>query len=275
MNAYAQRVLENLKNAAPWETEFLQSVTEVFESLGKILDVNPKYEKNKILERITVPERIISFQVPWVDDKGEIQVNYGYRVQFNSAIGPYKGGLRFRSTVNLSILKFLGFEQIFKNSLTTLPMGGGKGGSNFDPKGKSDHEIMVFCQAFMRELYRHIGPNTDVPAGDIGVGGREIGYMFGQYKKIVNSYDSVLTGKGLNWGGSLVRPEATGFGNVYFATEMLKTRGSSFEGRKVLVSGSGNVAQYAVKKALPCPIPTERSSTKTALMRKSLLISWS
>ena len=250
MNAYAQRVLENLKNAAPWETEFLQSVTEVFESLGKILDVNPKYEKNKILERITVPERIISFQVPWVDDKGEIQVNYGYRVQFNSAIGPYKGGLRFRSTVNLSILKFLGFEQIFKNSLTTLPMGGGKGGSNFDPKGKSDHEIMVFCQAFMRELYRHIGPNTDVPAGDIGVGGREIGYMFGQYKKIVNSYDSVLTGKGLNWGGSLVRPEATGFGNVYFATEMLKTRGSSFEGRKVLVSGSGNVAQYAVKKAL-------------------------
>ena len=250
MNAYAQRVLENLKNAAPWETEFLQSVTEVFESLGKILDVNPKYEKNKILERITVPERIISFQVPWVDDKGEIQVNYGYRVQFNSAIGPYKGGLRFRSTVNLSILKFLGFEQIVKNSLTTLPMGGGKGGSNFDPKGKSDHEIMVFCQAFMRELYRHIGPNTGVPAGDIGVGGREIGYMFGQYKKIVNSYDSVLTGKGLNWGGSLVRPEATGFGNVYFATEMLKTRGSSFEGRKVLVSGSGNVAQYAVKKAL-------------------------
>ena len=219
MNAYAQRVLENLKSAAPWETEFLQSVTEVFESLGKILDVNPKYEKNKILERITIPERIITFQVPWVDDKGEIQVNYGYRVQFNSAIGPYKGGLRFRSTVTLSILKFLGFEQIFKNSLTTLPMGGGKGGSNFDPK-------------------------------DIGVGGREIGYMFGQYKKIVNSYDSVLTGKGLNWGGSLVRPEATGYGNVYFATEMLKTRGSSFEGRKVLVSGSGNVAQYAVKKAL-------------------------
>ena len=250
MNAYAQRVLENLKNAAPWETEFLQSVTEVFESLGKILDVNPRYEKNKILERITVPERIITFQVPWIDDKGEIQVNYGYRVQFNSAIGPYKGGLRFRSTVTLSILKFLGFEQIFKNSLTTLPMGGGKGGSNFDPKGKSEHEIMVFCQAFMRELYRHIGPNTDVPAGDIGVGGREIGYMFGQYKKIVNSYDSVLTGKGLNWGGSLVRPEATGYGNVYFATEMLKTRGSSFEGRKVLVSGSGNVAQYAVKKAL-------------------------
>ncbi len=250
MNAYAQRVLENLKSAAPWETEFLQSVTEVFESLGKILDVNPKYEKNKILERITIPERIITFQVPWVDDKGEIQVNYGYRVQFNSAIGPYKGGLRFRSTVTLSILKFLGFEQIFKNSLTTLPMGGGKGGSNFDPKGKSEHEIMVFCQAFMRELYRHIGPDEDVPAGDIGARGREIGYMFGQYKKIVNSYDSVLTGKGLNWGGSLVRPEATGYGNVYFATEMLKTRGSSFEGRKVLVSGSGNVAQYAVKKAL-------------------------
>lgn len=248
MNAYAQRVLENLKNAAPWETEFLQSVTEVFESLGKILDVNPKYEKNKILERITVPERIISFQVPWVDDKGEIQVNYGYRVQFNSAIGPYKGGLRFRSTVNLSILKFLGFEQIFKNSLTTLPMGGGKGGSNFDPKGKSDHEIMVFCQAFMRELYRHIGPNTDVPAGDIGVGGREIGYMFGQYKKLQNRFTGALTGKSLACGGSLARTEATGFGLCYFAAAMMKDHNESFAGKRVIISGSGNVATYANQK---------------------------
>lgn len=249
MNAYAQRVFENLKTAAPWEAEFLQSVTEVFESLGKILDANPRYEKNKILERITIPERVITFQVPWIDDKGEIRINYGYRVQFNSAIGPYKGGLRFHPSVNLGILKFLGFEQVFKNSLTTLPMGGGKGGSNFDPKGKSDREVMAFCKAFMTELYRHIGPNTDVPAGDIGVGGREIGYLFGTYKKIVNSYDSVLTGKGLNWGGSLIRPEATGYGDVYFATEMLATRGASFEGRRVLVSGSGNVAQYAVQKA--------------------------
>jgi len=250
LNAYAQRVLQECVIAKyPWEKEFIQSVTEVFESLGPLLDREPKYEKNKILERIVVPERIIQFQVPWVDEKGEIQVNNGYRVQFNSAIGPYKGGLRFHPSVNLSILKFLGFEQIFKNSLTTLPMGGGKGGSDFDPKGKSDNEIMFFCQAFMRELYRHIGPSVDVPAGDIGVGGREIGFLFGQYKKLVNSYDSVLTGKGLNWGGSRVRPEATGFGNVYFATEMLATRGESFDGKRVLVSGSGNVAQYAVKKA--------------------------
>ena len=250
MNAYAQRVLEDLKTAVPWETEFLQSVTEVFDSLGKLIEANPRYEKNKILERITVPERTIIFQVPWIDDHGEIQINYGYRVQFNSAIGPYKGGLRFHPTVNLGILKFLGFEQIFKNSLTTLPMGGGKGGSNFNPKGKSDREVMTFCKSFMTELYRHIGQNTDVPAGDIGVGGREIGYLFGTYKKIVNSHDSVLTGKGLNWGGSLIRPEATGYGNVYFATEMLATRGSSFEGRKVLVSGSGNVAQFAAEKAI-------------------------
>ena len=248
MNSYAQRELENIKQTAPWEKEFIQSVTEVFESLGKLLDRDSRYEKNKILERIVVPERTILFQVPWVDDKGEIQVNQGYRVQFNSAIGPYKGGLRFHPSVNLSILKFLGFEQIFKNSLTTLPMGGGKGGSNFDPKGKSDREVMAFCQSFMRELYRHIGPSTDVPAGDIGVGGREIGYLFGQYKRIVNSYDSVLTGKGLNWGGSLVRPEATGYGNAYFATEMLKTRGTSFEGKRVLISGSGNVAQYCAQK---------------------------
>ena len=249
MSKYVQRVLENLQQTNGQEKEFMQSVTEVLGSLGKLLDAQPKYEKNKILERMVIPERVIIFQVPWVDDKGEIQVNTGYRVQFNSAIGPYKGGLRFHPSVNLSILKFLGFEQVFKNSLTTLPMGGGKGGSNFDPKGKSDREVMAFCQSFMRELFRHIGPSTDVPAGDIGVGGREIGYLFGQYKRIVNSYDSVLTGKGLNWGGSLIRPEATGFGCVYFASEMLATRGKDFAGRKVLVSGSGNVAQYACKKA--------------------------
>lgn len=249
MNSYAQRVLENLQQTNGNEKEFIQSVTEVLASLGKLLDAQPKYEKNKILERMVVPERAIVFQIPWVDDKGEIQVNTGYRVQFNSAIGPYKGGLRFHPSVNLSILKFLGFEQVFKNSLTTLPMGGGKGGSDFNPKGKSDREVMSFCQSLMRELYRHIGPSTDVPAGDIGVGAREIGYLFGQYKRIVNSYDSVLTGKGLNWGGSLVRPEATGYGAVYFAAEMLKTRNTGFEGRKVLISGSGNVAQYAVKKA--------------------------
>ncbi len=250
LNAYANRVLEDLKAKYPWEKEFIQSVTEVLESLGPLLDREPKYEANKILERIVVPERIIQFQVSWVDDNGELQINDGYRVQFNSAIGPYKGGLRFHPSVNLSILKFLGFEQIFKNSLTTLPMGGGKGGSNFDPKGKSDREIMSFCQSFMRELYRHIGPSVDVPAGDIGVGGREIGFLYGQYKKIVNSYDSVLTGKGLSWGGSLVRPEATGYGNVYFTCEMLATRGLSIEGKRVLISGSGNVAQYAAKKAM-------------------------
>jgi len=248
MNQYAQKVLDELKQKHPWEREFLQSVIEVFDSLSHILDREKKYEKYRILERIAVPERTIIFQVPWIDDKGQIQVNHGYRVQFNSAIGPYKGGLRFHPSVNLSILKFLGFEQIFKNSLTTLPMGGGKGGSDFDPKGKSDVEVMRFCQNFMRELYRHIGPDTDVPAGDIGVGGREIGYLFGQYKKIVNAHESVLTGKSLNWGGSLVRPEATGYGNTYFAAEMLKTKGTSFDGKTVLVSGSGNVAQYTVQK---------------------------
>ena len=249
MSKYVQRVLDSLQRTNGNEKEFLQSVTEVLTSLGKMLDAQPKYEKNKILERMVVPERVIIFQVPWVDDKGEIQVNTGYRVQFNSAIGPYKGGLRFHPSVNLSILKFLGFEQVFKNSLTTLPMGGGKGGSNFNPKGKSDREVMAFCQSFMRELFRHIGPSTDVPAGDIGVGGREIGYLFGQYKRIVNSYDSVLTGKGLNWGGSLIRPEATGYGAVYFAAEMLKTRDTGFDGKRVLISGSGNVAQYACEKA--------------------------
>ncbi len=249
MSKYVEQVLENVRQRNGHEKEFIQSVTEVLESLGKLLDSQPKYQKNKILERMVVPERAIVFQVPWVDDRGEIQINTGYRVQFNSAIGPYKGGLRFHPSVNLSILKFLGFEQVFKNSLTTLPMGGGKGGSDFDPKGKSDREVMAFCQSFMRELFRHIGPNTDVPAGDIGVGGREIGYLFGQYKRIVNSYDSVLTGKGLNWGGSLIRPEATGYGCVYFATEMLKTRSLGFDGQRVLISGSGNVAQYACEKA--------------------------
>ena len=248
MNKYVARVMEDLKAKQPWEKEFLQAAEEVLSSLSAVLDRDSKYEKNKILERMVVPERIIMFQVPWVDDKGQIQVNQGYRVQFNSAIGPYKGGLRFHPSVNLGILKFLGFEQVFKNALTTLPMGGGKGGSNFDPKGKSDNEVRSFCNAFMRELYRHIGPSTDVPAGDIGVGGREIGYLFGQYKRIVNSYDSVLTGKALNWGGSLIRPEATGYGNVYFAQEMLAVKGESIEGKTALVSGSGNVAQYTVEK---------------------------
>ncbi len=242
--------MEELKAKQPWEKEFLQAAEEVLASLSTVLDANPIYEKNKVLERMVVPERTILFQVPWADDKGEIHVNQGFRVQFNSAIGPYKGGLRFHPSVNLGILKFLGFEQVFKNSLTTLPMGGGKGGSDFDPKGKSDNEVRNFCNSFMRELYRHIGPNTDIPAGDIGVGAREIGYLFGQYKRCVNSYDSVLTGKALEWGGSLVRPEATGYGNVYFAQEMLATKGDSLEGKRVLVSGSGNVAQYTVQKLI-------------------------
>lgn len=233
----------------PGEKEFHQAVMEVAESLLPFIEENPKYKQAKILERITEPERIILFRVPWLDDKGEIQINKGYRIMMNSAIGPYKGGIRFHPTVNLSILKFLAFEQVFKNSLTTLPMGGGKGGSDFDPKGKSDNEVMRFCQSFMTELARHIGPDTDVPAGDIGVGGREIGYMFGQYKRLRNEFTGVLTGKGLDWGGSLVRPEATGYGQVYFAAEMLKTRGLDFKGKICLVSGSGNVAQYAAQKA--------------------------
>mgnify|MGYP003571963096 FL=1 len=232
----------------PGEKEFHQAVREVAESVQPVLKMNPQYEKFKILERMVEPERQIMFRVPWMDDNGDIQVNRGFRIEFNSAIGPYKGGLRFHPSVYIGIIKFLGFEQIFKNSLTGLPIGGGKGGSDFDPKGKSDNEVMRFTQSFMSELFRHIGPNTDVPAGDIGVGGREIGFMFGQYKKIKNSYDSVLTGKGINWGGSLVRPEATGYGAVYFADEMLKTRGDSFKGKTVVVSGSGNVAQYAVQK---------------------------
>ena len=234
----------------PEQKEFHQAVQEVVESLESFIAENPKYAQAKILERIVEPERVIMFRVPWVDDKGEIQINRGFRIQINSAIGPYKGGLRFHPSVNLGILKFLAFEQVFKNSLTTLPMGGGKGGSDFDPKGKSDNEIMKFCQSFMSELFRHIGPNTDVPAGDIGVGGREIGFMFGQYKKLRNSVDSVLTGKGLEYGGSLIRPEATGYGCVYFALEMLKVRGTDLNGKTVVVSGSGNVAQYAIEKCL-------------------------
>ena len=230
------------------EKEFHQAVDEVVESLWDFLQDHPDYMHAKVLERMIEPERVLMFRVPWRNDRGEVEVNRGYRVEFNSAIGPYKGGLRFHPSVNLGILKFLGFEQVFKNSLTTLPMGGGKGGSDFDPKGKSDNEVMSFCQSFMSELCRHIGNNTDVPAGDIGVGGREIGYMFGQYKRIRNEFTGVLTGKGLNWGGSLIRPEATGYGCVYFAEEMLKTKGDSFNGKTVTVSGSGNVAQYATEK---------------------------
>jgi len=230
------------------EPEFLQAVTEVAESVIPFIADKPKYQDAKILERMVEPERTLMFRVPWTSDNGEVNVNRGYRVEFNSAIGPYKGGLRFHPSVSLSILKFLGFEQVFKNSLTTLPMGGGKGGSDFDPKGKSDAEVMRFCQSFMTELQRHIGPDTDVPAGDIGVGGREIGFMFGQYKRLRNEFTGVLTGKGLNWGGSLIRPEATGYGTVYFAKEMLATKGDSFEGKTVAISGSGNVAQFACEK---------------------------
>jgi glutamate dehydrogenase (NADP+) len=234
----------------PHQPEFHQAVREVVESIMPYIEKNPKYQDAKILERIIEPERVIMFRVPWLDDKGEVQVNRGYRIEMNSAIGPYKGGLRFHPSVNLSILKFLAFEQVFKNSLTTLPMGGGKGGSDFDPKGKSDNEVMKFCQSFMTELFRHIGPDTDVPAGDIGVGGREIGYLFGQYKRLKNEFTGVLTGKGLNWGGSLIRPEATGYGCVYFVQEMLKTRGESLKGKVCAVSGAGNVAQYTVEKLI-------------------------
>ncbi len=242
--------ISEVEKLNPNEPEFLQAVTEVAETVIPFIEQNEKYANKKLLERMVEPERAILFRVPWTDDNGAIHVNKGYRVQFNSAIGPYKGGLRFHPSVNLSILKFLGFEQTFKNSLTTLPMGGGKGGSNFDPKGKSDNEVMRFCQSFMTELSKHIGPDTDVPAGDIGVGGREIGYMFGQYKKIRNEFTGVLTGKGLAYGGSLIRPEATGYGNVYFAKNMLATKGESFKGKTVVISGSGNVAQYAAEKAM-------------------------
>ena len=249
MYSSIDQFMDNVRIRNAGEVEFHQAVHEVVESLWDFLQDNPTYLHAKILDRIVEPERVIQFRVPWRNDRGEVEVNRGFRVEFNSAIGPYKGGLRFHPSVNLSILKFLGFEQVFKNSLTTLPMGGGKGGSDFDPKGKSDNEVMSFCQSFMTELCRHIGADTDVPAGDIGVGGREIGYMFGQYKRIRNEFTGVLTGKGLNWGGSLIRPEATGYGCVYFAEEMLKHVGDSFNGKTVAVSGSGNVAQFATQKA--------------------------
>lgn len=249
MNSYAESILNLVKSKNPAEPEFHQAVQEVLHSLEPVLVRHPEYRSAKILERMVEPERVVIFRVPWIDDRGEVQVNRGFRVQMNSAIGPYKGGLRFHPSVTLGTLKFLAFEQVFKNALTTLPMGGGKGGSDFDPKGKSDQEVMRFCQSFMTELFRHIGPDTDVPAGDIGVGAREIGYLFGQYKRLTREFSGVLTGKGLNWGGSLIRPEATGFGVVYFTQEMLKTRGKSFEGLRVAVSGFGNVAWGAVTKA--------------------------
>jgi len=250
MDPRVEQFMAKIKAKNPGEPEFHQAVQEVAESLIPFIEENPKYKHAKILERIAEPERVIMFKVPWINDKGEIEINRGFRIQMNCAIGPYKGGLRFHPTVNLGILKFLAFEQTFKNSLTTLPMGGGKGGSDFDPKGKSDNEVMRFCQSFMTELSRHIGADTDVPAGDIGVGGREIGFLFGQYKRVRNEFTGVLTGKGLEWGGSLIRPEATGYGTVYFAEEMLKTRNDSMKGKTVAISGSGNVAQYAVEKCL-------------------------
>jgi glutamate dehydrogenase (NADP+) len=250
MSDFTAKFMEKIKARDPYQPEFHQAVQEVADALGPFIEANPRYKEAKILERIAEPERVIMFRVPWVNDKGVIQVNRGFRVEMNSAIGPYKGGLRFHPTVYLGMLKFLAFEQVFKNSLTTLPMGGGKGGSDFDPKGKSDAEVMRFCQSFMMELFRHIGPDTDVPAGDIGVGGREIGFLFGMYKKLRNEFTGVLTGKGRNWGGSLIRPEATGYGQVYFAQEMLKVRGDSLEGKVCTVSGSGNVAQYATEKCL-------------------------
>lgn len=250
MNTYIQDTLNIVSKRNPNEPEFLQAVTEVLKTITPVIERNSKYQENAILERITEPERQIIFRVPWVDDNGKIQVNRGYRIQFNSAIGPFKGGIRFHPTVCPSVLKFLGFEQVFKNSLTTLPMGGAKGGSDFDPKGKSNAEVMRFCQSFMTELFRHIGPDTDVPAGDIGVGAREIGYFFGQYKRLANEFTGVLTGKSLNWGGSLIRPEATGYGSVYFATEMLATAGQDIKGKVCVVSGSGNVAQGTVEKLL-------------------------
>ena len=249
MDNHVKDFLNSVELTNKGESEFLQAVEEVAEAVIPILNQYPRFNNKKILERMVEPERVITFRVPWVDDSGDVQVNRGYRIEMNSAIGPYKGGLRFHPSVNLSILKFLAFEQVFKNALTTLPMGGGKGGSNFDPKGKSDNEIMKFCQSFMTELCKHIGPNTDVPAGDIGVGGREIGYMFGQYKRIRNEFTGVLTGKGLGWGGSLIRPEATGYGNVYFAQNMLAVKDDSFKGKTVVISGSGNVAQYSCEKA--------------------------
>lgn len=267
--SYSTRIIAALKEKNPSQNEFQQAVEEVLISLTPLFDKEKKYEQYAILERIVIPERQIIFRVPWVDDSGKIRVNYGYRVQFNTAIGPYKGGLRFHPSVNLGVIKFLGFEQILKNSLTTLAMGGGKGGSDFDPKGKSDNEVMRFCQSFMSELYRHIGAHTDVPAGDIGVGGREIGYLFGQYKKLTNRFDGVLTGKGLNWGGSLVRPEATGYGCVYFAQEMLKERGESLEGKVCTISGAGNVAIYTIEKLYQVgALPVTASDSKGMIYDK-------
>tara|TARA_B100001250_G_scaffold403539_1_gene418223 strand:+ start:655 stop:1992 length:1338 start_codon:yes stop_codon:yes gene_type:complete len=268
----ADSFLDKIKKRNSGEIEFHQAVHEVVDSIWDYLQDNPQYFHAGILERIVEPERIIIFRVPWRNDLGKIQVNRGYRVEFNSALGPYKGGLRFHPSVNISILKFLGFEQIFKNSLTTLPMGGGKGGSDFDPKGKTDNEVMSFCQSFMTELFRHIGSDTDIPAGDIGVGGREIGFMFGQYKRIKNEFTGVLTGKGLNWGGSLIRPEATGYGCVYFAEEMLNERGDSFNGKTVSVSGSGNVAQFATEKAtqLGAKVVTLSDSSGTIYDKKGI-----
>ncbi len=250
MTDYVSSLMSDVRAKNPAEPEFHQAVQEVVESLAVVLDQHPEYRKAKIIERIIEPERVIMFRVPWQDDDGELHVNRGFRIQMNSAIGPYKGGLRFHPTVNLGILKFLAFEQVFKNALTTLPMGGGKGGADFDPKGKSDSEVMRFCQAFMCELFRHIGPDTDVPAGDIGVGSREIGFLFGMYKRLRNEFTGVMTGKGLTWGGSVIRPEATGYGAVYFAAEMLKTRKEELKGKTCLVSGSGNVAQYTVDKLI-------------------------
>jgi len=250
MSNYVSDLMAEVKEKNPAQPEFHQAVQEVAESVVRVLEARPEYRKRKVFERMIEPERVIMFRVPWQDDQGEVQVNRGFRIEMNSAIGPYKGGLRFHPSVNLGILKFLAFEQVFKNSLTTLPMGGGKGGSDFDPKGKSDDEVMRFCQSFMTELQRHIGPDTDVPAGDIGVGAREIGFLFGQYKRLRNEFTGVLTGKGLNWGGSLIRPEATGYGAVYFAAEMLGTRNDKLEGKTCLVSGSGNVAQFTVEKLL-------------------------
>jgi glutamate dehydrogenase (NADP+) len=248
MEAKIKAFVESVKLRNGHEPEFIQAVTEVAEAVIPFIEDHPKFNNAMLLERIVEPERVIMFRVPWIDDEGEIQVNRGFRIEMNSAIGPYKGGLRFHPSVNLGILKFLAFEQVFKNSLTTLPLGGGKGGADFNPKGKSDNEVMRFCQSFMSELFRHIGPNTDVPAGDIGVGGREIGFMFGQYKRLRNEFTGVLTGKGASWGGSLIRPEATGYGNVYFAEQMLKTKNDSFQGKTVVISGSGNVAQYSCEK---------------------------
>ena len=250
MSKKIEEFMDLVARRNPGETEFHQAVREVVESVMPFIEKNPKYQKAKILERMIEPERTVIFRVPWLDDQGEFQINRGFRIQMNSAIGPYKGGIRLHPSVNIGILKFLAFEQVFKNALTTLPMGGAKGGSDFDPKGKSDNEVMKFCQSFMTELFRHIGPNTDVPAGDIGTGGREIGYLFGQYKRLRNEFSGVLTGKGLNWGGSLIRPEATGYGCVYFAEEMLKTKGDSLKGKTCAVSGSGNVAQYTVEKLI-------------------------